>query len=373
MIRPTRLRRLRLQRTMQGTTLAMGVVLVLGVIYLTAQKNVTLVVDGQPQAIRTTSSNVRDLLVGEGIQLAGQVSVVPPPTALLADGMTVVVSPAPGVTVGDLPTVTMDTAPTDVGVWVVAGTDPALAGTSVESSLSAGSAGSSPAVSVRAVVSGKVHDVLTNAGTAGALLSAMGITPDADDRVQPSPSTPLHIGDTVTFDQVDVVTRVQAYTIPFRTITTYSASMVPGKRRVLQEGSDGDGRATYQLTYVNGRVRSRDLIARWVERAPVPTMVRSGPQSMYGGTTDVPGAVGQTQTGMATWYDPPWAGLTAAHPTLPFGTRVLVTDLDTGRSVTVVIDDRGPFATGKIIDLSPEAFAAIAPLGTGVLHIQLSW
>ena len=50
-----------------------------------------------------------------------------------------------------------------------------------------------------------------------------------------------------------------------------------------------------------------------------------------------------------------------------------MTDLDTGRSVTVVIDDRGPFSPGKIIDLSPEAFAALAPLGTGVLHIRLSW
>jgi rare lipoprotein A len=94
---------------------------------------------------------------------------------------------------------------------------------------------------------------------------------------------------------------------------------------------------------------------------------------MYGGTTEVPGAVGDTQAGLATWYDPPWSGLTAAHPTLPFGTHVLVTDVDTGRSVTVVIDDRGPFAQGKIIDLSPEAFSAIAPLGTGVLHVRLSW
>ena len=100
----------------------------------------------------------------------------------------------------------------------------------------------------------------------------------------------------------------------------------------------------------------------------------AGPQPMGGGTTTrVPGAVGSTQTGLASWYDPPWSGLTAAHPSLPFGTRVTVTDLDTGRSVTVVIDDRGPFARGKIIDLSPEAFQELAPLGRGVLHVQLSW
>ena len=65
--------------------------------------------------------------------------------------------------------------------------------------------------------------------------------------------------------------------------------------------------------------------------------------------------------------------MTAAHPWLPFGTRVTVTDVATGRSVTVVIDDRGPFGPGRIIDLSPEAFGALEPLGRGVLHVQLSW
>ncbi|TMK60464.1 MAG: hypothetical protein E6G54_02185 [Actinobacteria bacterium] len=75
----------------------------------------------------------------------------------------------------------------------------------------------------------------------------------------------------------------------------------------------------------------------------------------------------------ATWYDPPWSGYTAAHPWLPFGTHVRVTDLATGRSVTVVIDDRGPFAPGRVIDLSPEAFAALSPLGHGVLHVALGW
>ena len=58
------------------------------------------------------------------------------------------------------------------------------------------------------------------------------------------------------------------------------------------------------------------------------------------------------------------------HPWLPFGTLVTVTDVATGRSVTVVIDDRGPFAPGRIIDLSPEAFSVLSPLGRGVLDVQ---
>jgi uncharacterized protein YabE (DUF348 family)/3D (Asp-Asp-Asp) domain-containing protein len=369
--RPSRLRRLRIQRATQFATVAVGVLLLAGVVHLAVMKDVTLVVDGRMEAVRTSSQNVQELLVGEGIALSSDLLVQPSPATELADGMTVVVSPAPGAPV--LSDATVDTAPTDVGVWVVAGTGSASAGT-VGSSDPASGSGPSSVVSVRAVVSGKVHDVSTNADTAGELLSAMGITPDANDRVQPSPSTPLHDGSVIRFDQVDVLTRLEPQRLPFRTITTFDPSMVPGTQRVVQRGRSGVGRATYQVRFLDGLPVSRRLIARWVERAPVPERVISGPASMFAGSTEeVPGAVGHTQTGLATWYDPPWSGLTAAHPWLPFGTRVTVTDVDTGRSVTVVVDDRGPFSPGKIIDLSPEAFAALSPLGHGVLHVRLSW
>jgi len=53
------------------------------------------------------------------------------------------------------------------------------------------------------------------------------------------------------------------------------------------------------------------------------------------------------------------SGLTAAHPSLPFGTRVRVTNDRTGRSVVVRINDRGPFVKGRIIDLMPAAADAI--------------
>jgi rare lipoprotein A len=51
---------------------------------------------------------------------------------------------------------------------------------------------------------------------------------------------------------------------------------------------------------------------------------------------------------------------------------VTVTNLDNGKSVTVVINDRGPYG-GRSIDLSEEAFAQIAPLGQGVAHVRLTW
>jgi rare lipoprotein A len=64
-------------------------------------------------------------------------------------------------------------------------------------------------------------------------------------------------------------------------------------------------------------------------------------------------------------------GLTAAHRTLPFGTRVRVTNRSNGRSVIVTINDRGPFIRGRIIDLSRGAAQAISMTGAGVARVSL--
>ena|SRR5579872_2835986 len=63
------------------------------------------------------------------------------------------------------------------------------------------------------------------------------------------------------------------------------------------------------------------------------------------------------------------SGLTAAHRTLPFGTRVRVTNHQTGRSVIVRINDRGPFVRGRIIDLTPAAAHALG--FSGLAHVSV--
>jgi peptidoglycan lytic transglycosylase len=63
------------------------------------------------------------------------------------------------------------------------------------------------------------------------------------------------------------------------------------------------------------------------------------------------------------------SGLTAAHRTLPFGTRVRVTNRATGRSVAVRINDRGPFVAGRIIDLTPAAAQALG--FSGLAHVSV--
>jgi rare lipoprotein A len=63
-------------------------------------------------------------------------------------------------------------------------------------------------------------------------------------------------------------------------------------------------------------------------------------------------------------------GLTAAHRTLPFGTRVRVTDPKSGRSVIVTINDRGPFGHGRVIDVSLGAARELGMLGRGIIFVQ---
>lgn len=63
--------------------------------------------------------------------------------------------------------------------------------------------------------------------------------------------------------------------------------------------------------------------------------------------------------------------LTAAHKTLPFGTKVRVTNEANGKSVVVRINDRGPFVKGRIIDLSTAAFASIGSTDSGIAKVKL--
>jgi Lytic transglycolase len=75
-------------------------------------------------------------------------------------------------------------------------------------------------------------------------------------------------------------------------------------------------------------------------------------------------------SGLCTYYPARGNGLTAAHRTLPFGTRVRITDPKTGRSVVVVINDRGPFGRHRVIDISVKAARALGMMDRGVILVR---
>lgn len=95
-------------------------------------------------------------------------------------------------------------------------------------------------------------------------------------------------------------------------------------------------------------------------------------------------ASGHSDTGQASYYGNEFHGrktangerfdqgkLTAAHRSLPFGTRVKVTNTQNGKTVVVRVNDRGPFVKGRIIDLSSSAFRSIASLNAGVVPVRI--
>ena len=98
-----------------------------------------------------------------------------------------------------------------------------------------------------------------------------------------------------------------------------------------------------------------------------------------------PALIAKTFSGQASWYGPGFHGrltasgevynqnaLTAAHKTLRFGTRVRVTNLNNGRSIVLRINDRGPYAGGRIIDVSAAAARSLGMMSSGVAPVRVT-
>ena len=93
-----------------------------------------------------------------------------------------------------------------------------------------------------------------------------------------------------------------------------------------------------------------------------------------------------TETGKGSYYADKFEGrptasgekfdqnkMTAAHRTIPFGTKVTVTNQANGRSVTVTVNDRGPFAAGRIIDVSKKAANQLGMVAAGVANVKITY
>ena len=139
----------------------------------------------------------------------------------------------------------------------------------------------------------------------------------------------------------------------------------------------------------NSKPLSRDsrISARPVPPSSVvsPLSALSRPRGLLRPDRIIPPKRGTVvQTGLASWYGPRFHGrltangerynqyaLTAAHKTLPFGSRVRVTNLKTGQVIEVRINDRGPFIRGRVIDLSYAAARRVGVYKPGTAQVQI--
>lgn len=341
------------------------VILAGGFAYVQLEKKVTVVVDGEEQELRTFASSVGELLEGTGIRIGEHDEVTPPLDATVTDDMTIEVLLAKEITLvlnGKSRTlyVTAQTVQDVLAHVNLRSANRAYVRPSRGVEISDGERiVLREAVEVRIRVDGADRQIITNAPDVGHLLVSLGVILRKHDEVTPALDRRPMNGMTIQVTRVTFTQETVREQIPFGTEERYSDEFLKGVTHVEREGTPGVHEKTFRLRMENRQEAARTLLSEEVLEEPVSRIVVHG-------TRDP-----NVQEGVASWYDR--SGMTAAHRTLPFGTRVKVTNLGNGKSVWVTIDDRGPYIAGRIIDLSDDAYVQLAALGSGTINVRITW
>jgi uncharacterized protein YabE (DUF348 family) len=219
------------------------------------------------------------------------------------------------------------------------------------------------AVHTKLRVDGRLRDVVSSADSVSKLLAHAGVAVGADDYVFPSRDAEPTDGMWIRVVRVRRIVEQRNVRVAYEYITRNDPEMESGVRKVVQQGSEGLKVQRYAILLEDGvRVSSR-LLGESVVREARDHIVRVGTKSptFKGG--------GASQTGIASWFEAD--GLVAAHRSLPLGSVVKVTDQETGKSVNVRVNQRGPWVEGRVIDLSDDAFSKLAPLGKGTIKVKV--
>lgn len=355
----------------------------LGFTWLAGEKQVSLMVDGEVRTVRTYASTVGELLTRAGVELGEADQLHPEAETALSDGMVVELVHARPITllVGDVERRVMVTALDVNEVLRELGTEVGRRDIVRPSRLARVVPGMvvevRRPVAIQIVADGQVRDVITDARTVAGVLEGLGIALGPEDRVLPGLDAPPLADGQIIVTRVTRTTETRSLAIDFSTVKRRNPDLPKGSERVVEPGKKGLREVTEEVVRADGQVESRRALSERIVREPVDRVVEVGtkeaaPAAPRPATTSA--GRGNVQEGKASWYDHPGSDpMTAAHRTLPFGTMVTVTNLANGKSVTVRINDRGPFVEGRIIDLNRPAFQKIAPTSAGVLRVRINW
>ena len=169
-------------------------------------------------------------------------------------------------------------------------------------------------------------------------------------------------------------------------LASCSSGRAPTGSAPSQAGSPTSGPSDFNRPHKDGAPWWDVDVSKIQDAIPMPHYgpVKASPYVVFGKQYyPIADARRYVATGPASWYGTKFHGqatangeaydlygMTAAHKTLPFNTKVRVTNPANGKSVTVRINDRGPFIDGRCIDLSRAAFAAIASVDVGALTVR---
>jgi resuscitation-promoting factor RpfB len=257
------------KKTVLRRSLALALVVALGLPAIVLSKRVDLTVDGVPTRVRTYAATVGDLLDQQGVTLAAGDRVLPAPNEPLADGGSIRI----------LRTV-RGTFSSVAGALAAAGiTD--TADLAVAPGLRA-PLGDGDTVRVRRpfevtlVADGETRTVTTVLREVDLLLAVEGIAVGDDDIVNVPSSLPLTPRMTVTIQRVTADEAVEEIRLPFSTETRETDALFTGQSRTVQQGADGLQVDTYALTLIDGEVVERVLVSSEVVREPVARIVEKG-------------------------------------------------------------------------------------------------
>lgn len=217
-----------------------------------------------------------------------------------------------------------------------------------------------PAREIQLIVDGRTELLSTSEKTVEEILHQASIALDEDDMVSPLREAAVSEGTKLQVTRVVIQEETKDTDIAYTTKIIEDEDLSWRKKEVRQKGKKGLTRTVYRVSYHDGKEMNRKKLRTEIVDQPVEEIVVQG---VYVKT-------GKAHEGAASWYA--YTGtMAAANPWLPKGSYVRVTNLDNGKSVIVVINDRGPFVPGRIIDLDKVAFQKIASIGAGVIRVKM--
>lgn len=220
---------------------------------------------------------------------------------------------------------------------------------------------------------GQQKAVITQAATVGDLLYEQGIGLASTDQINPPLNTFLTDGSTVQIDRIVDLEIEEVNDIPFNISRINDAFLYYGKETVISAGKLGKKQQRFLITYKNGVEVRRRLLSELILEEPVTELTAFGTKI----------EVEEYARGRASWYATKdcspaprslGVGGCAAHPHYDFGRYVRVTREDTGKSIIVEINDRGPnqrIHPDRVIDLDATVFRELASLGTGTIAVKI--